>query len=123
MNSLLVLLGKGGEVDGGLGEVDSLSRAESSVVDGSDSELVAFDSEDLEGENSVIDVDELADGGDLGDVGLRKRNTRKEERSQRLYRPQNARDEMNSRLTRKGYSRSRRTCTQRIQTQRRRCRS
>lgn len=69
---LLVLLRQGGEIDGRLGEVDTLSRAERTVVDGLDSESVALDGEDLEGEDSVVNVDELAGGGDLGEVLLQE---------------------------------------------------
>lgn len=67
---LLVLLRERGQVDGGLGEVDSLSRAERSGVDGSDSELVSLDGEHLEGEHSVVDVDELSGSGHLDNVGV-----------------------------------------------------
>lgn len=70
---LLVLLGESGQVDGGLGEVDALAGGEGAVVDGLDAEAVALDGEDLEGEDSVVDVDELARGGDLDDVGLEGR--------------------------------------------------
>lgn len=69
----LVLLGQRGKVDSGLGEVDTLSRAERSVVDGLDSKLVSLDGENLEGKHSVVDVDQLARGGDLGDVFLKER--------------------------------------------------
>lgn len=67
-----VLLGESGKVDGGLGKVDTLSRAEGTVVDSSNSELVAFDGEDLEGKDSVIDEDVLARSGDLDNVGLKR---------------------------------------------------
>jgi hypothetical protein len=81
----LVLFGQSGEVDGGLGEIDTLARGKSTVVEGLNTELVSIDGDDLERQDSytvstgrkeefkltVIDIDELAGGGDLGDVGLR----------------------------------------------------
>ena len=48
----LVLLRQRGEVDGCLGEVDTFSGRESTRVEGFDSELVAFNVEDLKGEDT-----------------------------------------------------------------------
>ena len=49
----LVLLGKSGEIDRGLGKIDTLARGEGTGVEGLNAELVALDSEDTEGENSL----------------------------------------------------------------------
>lgn len=67
---LLVLLGKSGQVDGGLGEVNTLSRREGTVVHNLDLDMGALDGEDLEGEDTVVNVDELSGGGDFDQVGL-----------------------------------------------------
>lgn len=66
----LVLLGQSWEVDWGLWQVDTFSRGQGAGVEGLDSELVAVDGDDLEGEDSVIDVDELAWAEDFDNVGL-----------------------------------------------------
>jgi hypothetical protein len=49
---LLVLLGKSGKVDGGLGEVDTLARREGSVVHDLDLDVGALDGDDLEGKDT-----------------------------------------------------------------------
>lgn len=67
----LVLFGESGEIDGGLWEVDSLSGRESTRVEGLDSEPFTLNGDDLEGEDTVIDVDELAGRGDLDNVFLK----------------------------------------------------
>lgn len=67
---VLVLLRDGGEVDVGTGKVDSLLRRESSVVDGFDFERIFVNFENVEREDTVIDVDGLSLGDDLGKVGV-----------------------------------------------------
>jgi hypothetical protein len=65
---ILVLLGEGGQIDISLGEVDTLARADLAVVDSLDLDVGAVDLEDPEGENTVVDIDDLAGGDDLGEV-------------------------------------------------------
>ena len=79
----LVLLGEGGEVNISLGKVDTLVRGEGTVVQGPDVNVGAVDRGDEESEDTVIDVDVLAGGGDLGKVGLEDKNTRSEIRKKR----------------------------------------
>jgi hypothetical protein len=65
----LVLLGQRREIDVGLGQVDTLLGGDLAVVDALALEgLLVDDLEDLEGQNTVIDVDSAADLNDLGDV-------------------------------------------------------
>ena len=66
----LVLLRKSGEIDIGLGKVDTLVRGEGTVVQGPDVNVGAVDRGDEESEDTVIDVDVLAGGCDLGQVFL-----------------------------------------------------
>jgi hypothetical protein len=67
---VLVLFRQGGQVDGRLGQVDTLARREGARVERLDAQVGAFDGDDLEREDTVVDVDELARGGNLGKVGL-----------------------------------------------------
>lgn len=65
----LVLVGEGGEIDVGVGEVDALLGGDLAVVAGPGADgLVVDDLEDIEGEHTVIDVDDAAWGDHLGDV-------------------------------------------------------
>lgn len=73
---LLVLLGQSGKVDSGLREVDTLVGGEHTIVDGADAHIRALDAEDEEGEDTVIDVDELARSGDLGQIFLMTKSGR-----------------------------------------------
>ena len=69
----LVLLRESGEVDVGLREVDTLARGEGTVVEGANVNVVAVNGGDEEGEDTVIDVDVLAGGSNLGEVFLIER--------------------------------------------------
>jgi len=65
----LVLLGESGKIDVGLGKVDTLLGRDLAVVDGSGADvLVVNNLEDLESEDTVIDVDDTAGLDHLGDV-------------------------------------------------------
>jgi hypothetical protein len=65
----LVLLGESGKVNVGLGKVDTLLGGDLAVVDGLAADgLVVNDIEDLEGEDTVVNVDCAALLDDLGDV-------------------------------------------------------
>ena len=65
----LVLLRESGKVDVGLGKVDTLLGGDLAVVDSLAADgLVVNDLEDLEGEDTVVDVDCAALLDDLGDV-------------------------------------------------------
>ena len=79
----LVLLRESGAVDVGLREVDTLARGKSTVVEGANVDVGAVNGGDEEGKDTVIDVDVLAGGGDLGKVGLGDKNTRSEIRKKR----------------------------------------
>lgn len=64
-----ILLGQGGKIDISAGEVDTLLGGNEARVEGADLQgLVINDLNDLEGEDTIINVDELAGGNDLGDV-------------------------------------------------------
>lgn len=65
----LVLLGEGGKVNVGLGEVDTLLRRDLAVVQAlAPQVLVVHNLEDGERENTVVDVDDAASLDHLGDV-------------------------------------------------------
>lgn len=65
----LVLLGKSGQIDISVGQVDTLLGADGTVVAGLDSDsLLVLDLEDVESENTVVDVDDTAGLDDAGDV-------------------------------------------------------
>jgi hypothetical protein len=65
----LVLLGKSGKVNVGLGKVDTLLGGDLAVVDSPAADgLLINDLEDLESEDTVVDVDCAAGLDDLGDV-------------------------------------------------------
>lgn len=66
---VLVLLGQGWKVDIGVGQVDTLSRRDETVVLGADADgLVIDDVEDLKGQDTVVDVDDATLLNDLGNV-------------------------------------------------------
>ena len=66
---VLVLLGEWWEVNVGLGQVDTLAGGDLAIVLAAALQgLVVNDLEDFEGENTVIDEDDLALLNDLGDV-------------------------------------------------------
>jgi len=67
---VLVLLRDGREIDVGSGKVDSLLRREGTVVDGFDFKVVGVDLENVEGEDTVVDVDGLSLLDNLGEVGV-----------------------------------------------------
>lgn len=65
----LVLLGKSRKIDISLGKVDTLLGRDLAVVDSSGADvLVVNDLENLEGEDTVVNVDDAALGDHLGDV-------------------------------------------------------
>lgn len=67
----LVLLGQSGQIDVGTGQVDSLSGRDLSVVEHLDLEGLVVDLlEHLEGQNSVVDEDDLANVNLLDNVGV-----------------------------------------------------
>lgn len=64
-----ILLGKGGEVNVSAGQVNTLAGGDVAVVQAADADgLVVYDFEDLEGKDTVINIDELARRDHLGDV-------------------------------------------------------
>jgi hypothetical protein len=66
---VLVLLGQGGQVDIRVGQVDALAGRDEAVVAGADLDgLLIDDLEDLEGEDTIVDVDDTAGLDDLCDV-------------------------------------------------------
>jgi hypothetical protein len=67
---LLVLFGQGRQVDWSLGKVDSLSGADVTIVESTDADVGTFDSQDEEGQDTVVDVDKLSGFGNLGQVCL-----------------------------------------------------
>ena len=67
---LLVFLGQSREVDGSLGEVNAFAGGERAVVHRLDVDFGALDSGHLKRENAVVDVDDLADFGDFGEIRL-----------------------------------------------------
>ena len=68
-----VLLGQSRKVDIGARQVDTLAGRDSTVVQTLATQgLLVYDFEDLEGKNTVIDIDQLAGGDHLGDVFIVK---------------------------------------------------
>ncbi len=67
---LLVFLGESWKVDGGLGKIDTLARRKSAIVHDLDVDVRPIDSGDFEGKHTVIDVDDLSDLGDFGEIDL-----------------------------------------------------
>jgi hypothetical protein len=65
---VLVLLRKSREIDSSLGQVDTLLGAELTVILGLDADIVLTVFEDLEGKDTIIDVDVLTGFHDLGQV-------------------------------------------------------
>ncbi|KAI6766123.1 hypothetical protein HG530_007193 [Fusarium avenaceum] len=65
----LVLLGESGQIDIGVGQVDTLLGADGTVVAGSDLDsLLVGDLKDVESEDTVVDVDDTARLDDVGNV-------------------------------------------------------
>lgn len=65
----LVLLGKSGQIDIGVGQVNTLLGADSTVVSGSDTDgLAVNDLEDVESEDTVVNIDDTAGLDNAGDV-------------------------------------------------------
>lgn len=67
---LLVLVRQSWEIDISLGKVDTLAGGDIASVESANVDICAIHGEDEKGEDSIIDVDELARGSDLGKVGL-----------------------------------------------------
>ena len=67
---VLVLFRESGEIHVGLGEVDTLARGDVARVQGANVNALAVDREDEKGEDTVVDIDQLAGGGNFGEVGL-----------------------------------------------------
>jgi hypothetical protein len=66
---VLVLLGESGQIDIGVREVDTLSRGDEPVVTSPDLDgFVVCDLEHVEGQNTIINVDDAAGLDNLGDV-------------------------------------------------------
>ena len=64
-----ILLGQSGKVDVGAGKVHTLAGRDVTVVQALDAEgLIVYDFQDLEGKDTIVDIDQLARGNDLGDV-------------------------------------------------------
>jgi len=70
-DSLFILIRERWKIDLGPRQIHSLSTRKHSSVYGSNSKLVPFDGDDLEGDDSIVDVDELSGGRDFDDVGLK----------------------------------------------------
>lgn len=67
----LVLLGQSGEIDISAGEVDTLSRRDLTVVEGLDLEGLGVNLlDDLEGKNTIVNEDDLANVNLLDNVGV-----------------------------------------------------
>lgn len=65
----LILLRKSGEIDVGVGEIDALAGRDEAVVPRLDLDgLVVHNLEHIEGQDTVIDVDNTPGLDDLGDV-------------------------------------------------------
>lgn len=65
----LVLLGQGGQIDIGIGQVDTLARGDEAVVAGTGLDgLIVLDGEDVEGEDTIVNVNDAARLNDLGNV-------------------------------------------------------
>jgi hypothetical protein len=69
----LVLVRESGKVDVGLGKIDTLARGDVSVVQSAYSDIGSVDGKHQQGENTIIDIDELSRRGHLGKVDLQKR--------------------------------------------------
>lgn len=67
---VLILLRESGQVDIGLGQVNTLAGGERAVVQSTDTDVGAIDRDNEERKNTVIDVDELAGGSNLGQIFL-----------------------------------------------------
>lgn len=66
---ILVLLGQSGEIDIGVGQVDTLPRGDVTIVLGTDADgLIVDDVQNLECQDTVVDVDDTTRLDDLGDV-------------------------------------------------------
>ena len=70
MEVRLVLVGERGEVNVGLGQVDALAGADVAIVQCAYANIFAFDSNNEEGEDAVVNVDELAGCRDLWQIFL-----------------------------------------------------
>ena len=65
----LILLGERGKIDVGLGKVDTLLGRDLAIVDALALEgLIVKDLEDLEGQDTIVDVDDAAGSDDLCNV-------------------------------------------------------
>jgi hypothetical protein len=65
----LVLLGEGGKVDIGVGEVDTLLGRDLAIVTGAGADGLVIDNlEDVKGEDSIVDIDDASGLDDFGDV-------------------------------------------------------
>ncbi|KAI6755395.1 hypothetical protein HG531_004501 [Fusarium graminearum] len=65
----LVLLGKGRQIDIGVGQVDTLLGADSTVVAGLDKDsLLVNDLENIKSKDTIVDVDDTAGLNDIGNV-------------------------------------------------------
>lgn len=68
---VLVLFGKGREIDVGVGQVDALLRRDEAIVAGTNlNRLIVLDAKNVKGEDTVIDIDDAAGLNHLGDVGI-----------------------------------------------------
>lgn len=64
-----ILLGKGGKVNIGAGQVNTLARGDVTIVKTLDAQgLVVNDLQNLEGEDTIVDIDELSGSDHIGNV-------------------------------------------------------